>query len=130
MRNGLYLLVIAPSEYPGKLYRNRYVYEHHCVWWRNTGDVVPDGFLIHHKDGDKHNNRFENLEIVSRSDHSRMHKPGFGNVTLVCEVCGKSFDRRISIYRKGHVSLNTQICCSRSCVGKLDACHVRKNNQG
>lgn len=37
MRCGPYILIIPPPEYPGKKYRGRYAYEHHVVWWENTG---------------------------------------------------------------------------------------------
>ena len=43
MKNGPYEMVIAPEEYPGRRYRNRYVYEHQLVWWKNTGKLVPKG---------------------------------------------------------------------------------------
>lgn len=77
MRNGPYELVIAPAEYPGKKYRDRYVYEHHLVWWKATGEV-PDYQVgnIHHKNGDKRDNRVENLERISRSRHSVLHAKG------------------------------------------------------
>ena len=29
--------------------------------------------VVHHINGNKHDNRLENLEVVSRSDHMRMH---------------------------------------------------------
>ena len=36
------------------------------------GDV-PDGFIIHHKDGNKWNNDITNLELKSRKDHRFLH---------------------------------------------------------
>lgn len=30
--------------------------------------------IVHHKDGNIHNNNISNLELISRSDHMRIHK--------------------------------------------------------
>lgn len=50
----------------GGVTMHRYVWELHC-------GPIPNGFHIHHKDGDKSNNCIENLEILSPSDHSKHH---------------------------------------------------------
>jgi len=42
--------------------------------------MKPIGFndLVHHKDGDPLNNIVDNLEIVTRAEHIRIHKPVLG----------------------------------------------------
>ena len=45
---------------------------HRYVWTKYNGDI-PKGFDIHHKDGDKNHNDLENLELLSRSDHLKLH---------------------------------------------------------
>lgn len=45
---------------------------HRYVWELNYGKI-PDGYDIHHKDGDKSNNDISNLELITRSDHMRLH---------------------------------------------------------
>lgn len=38
-----YKLIKPPDDYPGKLYiKNSYCYEHHYIWWRYTGEILPD----------------------------------------------------------------------------------------
>ena len=72
MKNGKYILVVAPEAYFMKKYRGKYCYEHHLVWHAKYG-AIPVGHIIHHKNGDKHDNRVENLELLSRDDHSARH---------------------------------------------------------
>lgn len=45
---------------------------HRYVWELNYGKI-PDGYDIHHKDGDKSNNDISNLELITRSEHMRLH---------------------------------------------------------
>lgn len=51
------------------------VKEHHLVWWEHTGQRVPKGYVLHHKDHNKTNNAFENLQLMTRADHMREHDP-------------------------------------------------------
>jgi hypothetical protein len=73
VKNGPYELVIAPLDYPGKKYRDRYCYEHTLVYWKQTGLIPTEGFVIHHKNGNKRDNRFKNLEMISISKHNSEH---------------------------------------------------------
>lgn len=47
-------------------------YIHRDVWEFHNG-VIPDGYHIHHKDGDPENNDISNLECLSQSDHHKKH---------------------------------------------------------
>lgn len=92
MRNGPYELVLAPDEYPGFRYRGRYVYEHHLVWWQRTGELVPDGFVVHHKNDNRRDNRFSNLKLMERVAHTVHHnKESHPPMVVCCGWCGKSF---------------------------------------
>lgn len=46
--------------------------EHVLVWERFNGPV-PDGYQIHHLDGEKLNNDIRNLTIVTPLEHKRIH---------------------------------------------------------
>lgn len=92
MKNGPYELVIAPANYPGKKYRGRYVYEHHLVWWRHTGELVTNEFLIHHKNEQKRDNSFSNLEKKTRAAHTSEHHIPAKKLLINCTWCNSSFE--------------------------------------
>ena len=46
--------------------------EHVYVWEQNFGPI-PKGYVVHHKDENKKNNNIDNLEIMTRSEHTKMH---------------------------------------------------------
>lgn len=72
MRNGPYILIVAPDWFSGKRYRGKYCYEHHAVWSKKNG-AIPSGSIIHHRNGSHTDNRIENLELMTSSQHSRHH---------------------------------------------------------
>lgn len=78
-----------------KLKTGETIDEHRLIMGVNGFNTV-----IHHKDGDKGNNNPENLEVMTRSEHCKIH--GFGikirpaklfepdeKGNAVCRLCGK-----------------------------------------
>lgn len=49
-----------------------YGYLHRDKWQHYNGDI-PDGYHIHHKDGNPANNALDNLECLSVKDHMAQH---------------------------------------------------------
>jgi hypothetical protein len=49
-----------------------FVYEHRLVWEQAHG-TIPAGFHVHHKNGDKADNRLENLELREPRSHVGEH---------------------------------------------------------
>lgn len=45
---------------------------HRMVWEYNNGPI-PDGYEVHHVDGDKSHNDIENLQLLPREEHGRLH---------------------------------------------------------
>jgi hypothetical protein len=50
---------------------------HRLVWIAAHGPI-PKGYVIHHRNENARDNRLENLELLSRAEHNRLH---FGGVT-------------------------------------------------
>ena len=117
MRNGKYELVVAPDNYPGKTYRNKYVYEHHLVWWTHNNSLVPQGFVIHHKNGNQRDNNLLNLELISESEHRKHHGTERTNAALqkaVCFNCNNEFQKIGSKIRYS-MKLFGKVFCGRFC---------------
>lgn len=121
MKNGEYILVVAPESYPGTKYRGKYCYEHHLVWYLNTGEVLSSEHLIHHKDRNKHNNSFCNLEKQTKAEHVKEHasEKHLGYLTCYCVVCSRGFTMSVRNFKsRSKENGHTDFCCSRSCQVK------------
>lgn len=70
IHNG-YIEVYAP-DHPHKNKRNC-VYEHQLVMEKHIGRYLEDGEVVHHKDLCKTNNSIENLQLMTNSEHTRLH---------------------------------------------------------
>jgi hypothetical protein len=63
-----YKMVLDPREGAPR----RYILEHRFIWEQAHGPI-PKGWVIHHLNGDKLDNRLENLASLSNSAHRSMH---------------------------------------------------------
>jgi len=52
---------------------SNYVFEHVLVWEETNKKPLPDGWIVHHMNGIKNDNRPENLTAMVRKDHSKLH---------------------------------------------------------
>lgn len=82
--------------------------EHNRVWEEHFGEI-PDGYQIHHRDGNKTNNNIENLQLVTPFEHKRIHE-GCQLIEDVwckpCSICGEYKPRTPEYwyYSRGYIS--------------------------
>lgn len=70
LRDDGYILVFCP-EYPNT--QGNYVLEHRLVMANYLGRPLREDEHVHHKNGIKTDNRIENLELLSNSEHRKEH---------------------------------------------------------
>ena len=102
--------VVRP-DYP-RAYKGGYALRAHVVWWLHHGEPHPAERYLHHKNGDKLDDRLENLELVEPGAHCKMHnvKP---MAERTCRICGRKFlIRRWALNESGR---SRGIYCSREC---------------
>ena len=62
------------SEYCSTSEGGKTILIHRQIWIRKHGKI-PEGYIIHHINGDKKDNRIKNLECLSQKEHKIKHPP-------------------------------------------------------
>lgn len=106
---------------PGHVHAQKtgYVLEHRFVAEQMLGHPIPDGYQVHHKNGDRLDNRRRNLQVVSPDEHRRIHNAIRANsdhpywsykgmIAKKCTQCNQGF--AVHPYRT-----ETALYCSKAC---------------
>lgn len=106
-------------EHPLATKTGSYVLEHRIVMENHLQRLLNPTEVVHHINGDKKDNRIENLEVMSVEKHASLHTSERGRkyCILKCPACGKIFEKPKNLTHLQKSSKYT--CCSPSCRGKL-----------
>lgn len=101
--DGYGYILISNPDHPNA--SKGYVREHRLLMEQKLGRFLTKDEVVHHVNNNPSDNRIENLEVISRSNHSRDHRIALGRLksdagrfsvlTITCDCCGANFKRRV-----------------------------------
>jgi hypothetical protein len=96
------------------------LYPLHRVMMENLiGRLLTRKEIVHHKDGNKSNNKITNLELMTISEHSTHHAKIVDEIIVSCAYCGKEIKLKPHLYRLRVKRVKVGISCSYKCAAKL-----------
>lgn len=98
---------------------NKFYLVHRIIVEEHLGRKLKAEEIVHHINGDKSDNRIENLQVMTQSEHAKLHSKVVIPVECICPWCGGTFFVEPCRYRQ-RMKANTMgvLFCKRSCATK------------
>ncbi len=96
------------QEYKRKRVGNKSALEHRYIVEQNLGRKLERNEYVHHINGNKRDNRIENLVVMTPQEHNELHQTKHPK-TKICSICGKEFTPPIKHRARNHI-------CSKECM--------------
>lgn len=105
-----YWMQLKPDWYTGRKH-SKHVFVHHVVVCENLGlTEIPKGWNVHHCDHNPENNSFDNLVLMTMSDHQKLHCSLKGATTISKESTLKWVEAHGTPFRRDDIVCSTQEC--------------------
>ena len=95
----------------------------HVYVWEQANGPKPKGMILHHKDFNRRNYSLENLELMSESDHRKLHagwtKQNGQWVAKPCKGCGRILTLD-NFYKRHGYATPCPLCKS---------CHIKRTTE-
>lgn len=122
--------------YKTKTSRGIVKYAHRVIMEQKLGRKLENNEVVHHKNGDKTDNRMCNLELMTRSEHIRLHEIGLVKTKSHRKKISEGLKKSHQSKKSGFNNADWKEKISRSCKGrvpwnkgkKLGAGFYKKNN--
>ena len=124
-RGGGYSYAVTEPKHPRA--NSKGLYPLHRVLMENKlGRLLAPGEHVHHIDGNKRNDDPENLAVLTRSEHGKVHAHPAENVAFRCGYCGAQCQaERRRYHGRMKISKSGVLFCSHSCGAKHQYSRVR-----
>lgn len=101
---------------------------HRFLWMYLNGEI-PEGYDVHHKDFNKDNNSIDNLQLLTKDEHAKIHlahkikKKHDKKMKFICQICGNEYES----VNRGNNTYCSQTCkkiAERNRESKLKICQI------